>query len=134
LLKDLVGYNVPPKGTPPAPTESAVPSGTPLPPSSVPHLSVPEGCYIDVFAEELSGPRVIAFDPAGRMVVSETRAGRVSVLENKDQNGKADERRTLLNGLNRPHGLAFLEKDGTTYLYVAETNKVVRYSYDSGQG
>src|SRR3989344_8116091 len=74
---------------------------------------------MEVFAKDLTNPRVIAFDPQGRMLVSETSAGRVTLV--------SPERRVLLENLDKPHGLAFYEN----YLYVATVREVVRYPYDS---
>ena len=35
----------------------------------------PAGFSVEVYAKGLTGPRMIAFDPQGRMLVSETSAG-----------------------------------------------------------
>src|SRR3989344_9398248 len=72
-------------------------------------LSVPEGWKISLAADGLDGPRVVAFDPKGRILVSETKTGRVRVLEDIDKDGKFEDKNTLIKGLRSPHGLAFLE-------------------------
>lgn len=82
-------------------------------------LTVAEGYSLRIFTRDTINPRVMIFDHEGRMVVSEPSAGRISVYED----GK---RRTLLENMNRPHGLAFAGE----YLYVAETGQVLRYRYD----
>ena len=51
-----------------------------------------------------------------------------------DKNGIAEAKKTLLSGLNKPHGLAFYGSGNTTYLYVAETQQVARYTYDVKSG
>lgn len=109
------------------------PSKTPKP---VAFLKAPEGFVVSVFAKDLKDPRVIAFDPEGRMLVSEPAEGKVLVLEDKNKDGAADEKRVLLEGLNKPHGLAFYigPKTKTVYLYIAETNQVARYIYDEKSG
>jgi len=90
-------------------------------------LTVKEGYHIGVFANlEGSLPRVLAFDPGGTLLASIPGRGRIIVLPDRDKNGIADEVKTLLSGLNRPHGIAFFEDK----IYVAETDKVVRYDYD----
>ena len=78
----------------------------------------------------------MAFSPDGILFVSMPSAaglysgnrsgGTVFALPDYDQDGEVDEVRPVIAGLsNRPHGLAFY--DG--YLYLAEENRVSRYSY-----
>lgn len=114
-------------------TDSSQPSKTPIPAA---FLKAPEGFIISVFAKDLKDPRVIAFDSEGRMLVSETAEGKVLILEDKNKDGIADETKILLEGLNKPHGLAFYTdpKTKTVYLYIAETNQVARYKYDTKNG
>src|SRR5215470_17515231 len=45
---------------------------------------VPAGFKIELFAEGLSGPRIIRSAPNGDVFVAETHAGRIRVLRNKD--------------------------------------------------
>jgi len=125
LFKKLIGD----KG--PTPTESpAVTSKTELS-----FLNLPKEFEIYVAAKDLENPRVILFDAKSRMLVSETKANRVSILEDKDKDGNFETKRVLIDGLKLPHGLDFY-KDGKniTYLYIAETNQVVRYVYDVNKG
>ena len=69
------------------------------------------------------------------MLVSETKAGRVSVLEDKDKNGEFETKYILIGNLKSPHGLAFyIDDDKITYLYIAETQQVARYPYDINTG
>jgi glucose/arabinose dehydrogenase len=73
------------------------------------------------------------FDPAGNMLVSLTREGKVAALYDKDKDGKAEEQKIVIDGLSRPHGLAFKceEADGRECrLYVAEEREVAVYDYD----
>lgn len=128
LIKKLVGYNVPALNEP----KVVIPRED----QELSFLNIPEGFEISVVAKDLDNPRVILFDPKGRMLVSETKAGRVSILEDKDKNGDFENKRVLIEGLRLPHGLDFYEdvKSGTTYLYIAETNRVSRYSYDINSG
>jgi len=101
-------------------------------------LVLPDEFKIEIYADKLDGPRVIEFDNRGRMLVSQTKAGNVLIIEDKDKNGSIqdDEKSILLNNLKSPHGLAFYtnKKTNKTYLYVAETNQVNRYVYDITQG
>ncbi len=98
------------------------------------HLKISEEFEIGFFAKKLEDPRVIVFDPSGRVLVSETKMGEVLALEDKDGDGTVEKKRVVLSGLNKPHGLAFYNLGDTTYLYVAETQQVVRYVYDIEKG
>lgn len=101
-------------------------------------LTLPNGFKIETYADKLSGPRVIEFDGLGRMIVSQTEAGNVVIIEDKNKDGSIqdDEKSILLSGLKSPHGLAFYtdKTANKTYLYVAETNQVNRYVYDVTRG
>ena len=102
-------------------------------------LNIPGGFKILVVAKDLDNPRVILFDSAGRMLVSETKAGRVSILDPSTTLGAGDSfknKRVLIDNLKSPHGLDFYTdpKTKTTHLYIAETQQVARYSYDLKTG
>lgn len=95
-------------------------------PASLPQaerLQVPDGFRIEVVARGLSGVRMLAFSPDGRLFATQPRAGQVTVVPVGQGNPHP-----WATGLNRPHGIAF--HDGA--LYVAETNAVARWSYRSG--
>lgn len=94
-------------------------------------LSVAEPFHLQVFATGLSHARFMAVSGQGDVLVSRPRHGEV-VLLTRDHNGDglADARRVLLEGLQRPHGLAL--KDG--WLYVAESNAIGKVPFDSKNG
>lgn len=54
---------------------------------------------------------------------------RVTLLRDTDNDGRADERHVLLEGLNQPFGMAYV----APYLYVANTDGVMRFPYETGQ-
>lgn len=83
-----------------------------------PDLSVPSGFRIEVFAESLSGPRFIAFSPDGRLYVAERGAGRIVILVDSDQDGRADPPLVFAEDLGQPHSLAFHQ--GAWYVGVPE--------------
>jgi glucose/arabinose dehydrogenase len=95
-----------------------------------------ENVLIEIFADGLKKPRVIAFDSRGRMVVSEIEGGRVTMVQDLDGDGVAESKTTLLNELDNPHGLVFHidEESGKEYLFIAETRMVNRYEYDIENG
>lgn len=99
-------------------------------------LQLPEGFSISIFAKGLSTPRVIAFDDLGHMLVSIPSQGKIVALPDDNKDGKADKEITVVEGLNRPHGLylecmLFSGMDQNCFLFVAESHQVVRYRYKS---
>lgn len=107
--------------------------------SSVPgseFLKVPEGLEATIYAKSIPGARVMAFDSLGRMLVSETKEGKVVRLEDANKDGMLDPAVTLFSGLTSPHGLAFYQDPTSkkTYLYVSESQRVARYVYDVNSG
>lgn len=92
-------------------------------------LKVPQGFNISEFATDLQRPRIMLYAPGGEIFITESAPnGTVTVLSDKNNDGKADtERRKLIEGLDRPYGMAWWKE----YLYVADTASVKRYKYDS---
>ena len=91
-------------------------------------LVAPPGFGVGRFAEGLPGARFLRFTEAGDLLVSLPREGRIVLLE-RDANGdgRADGARTLIDGLNRPHGIEL--HDG--WLYVGETDAIGRVRFDA---
>ena len=123
FVKRLVGYNVPPLETPSLQISPEIKS-------EFGFLSIPSGFSVSAFSKDLKGPRVIEFDPNGVMLVSETGAGRVVALEDKDKDGRADNKKVILSGLNKPHGMVFKCNFTSCILFVAETDKITAYDYN----
>jgi glucose/arabinose dehydrogenase len=125
LLPERFAVNVPIRnalfGTPAAP---------PTPELVGARIRVPEGLSIGVFAE-LPRVRALRATPAGDLLASVPREGRIALLA-RDANGdgRADGVRTLLEGLNRPHGIDLHEG----WLYVGETDAVGRVRFDAQTG
>jgi glucose/arabinose dehydrogenase len=109
------------KGKAPAGGDSVDPAALPL--------KLPPGFALAIFARDLPGARVLALDPEGNLLLSLTSQGRVVALPDKNGDGAADTVATVLQGLNKPHGLAFGPGEEPR-LYVAETHRVSAYDYD----
>ena len=92
-------------------------------------LAYPEEFELSIFADDLTGPRVITFDPAGTMLVSLPSTGRVVALPDMDHNGRADRVVEVVANLKRPHGLAF-SREPQPRLLIAEEDRVVAYAYN----
>jgi glucose/arabinose dehydrogenase len=94
---------------------------------------VPPGFKIELFATGLSGPRIIRVAPNGDIFVAETHPGRIRVLRAADGASKPTENVIFASGLNRPFGIAFFPNGGNPrWVYVANTDGVVRFPYHSG--
>ena len=93
----------------------------------------PPHFHVDLFAGGLSMPRVIRVAPNGDIFVSETQAGRVRVFRGISPEGKPRETSVFASGFHEPYGIAFypLGKN-PQWLYVANTDSVVRYAYKAG--
>jgi glucose/arabinose dehydrogenase len=94
---------------------------------------VPPGFKIDLFAEGLNAPRIIRVAPNGDIFVAETRAGRIRVLRAADGAAKPDTNEIFASGLHGPFGIAFFPQgDNPRFVYVANTDNVVRFAYRPG--
>src|SRR6266542_3247794 len=86
-------------------------------------LTLPAGFTANVFAAGLTSPRFMAIGPGGTIFVTGMTGGQIYALPDRNSDGVADEVQVWADNLRQPHGLAFHEG----YLYVGETNRVVRF-------
>ncbi len=78
-------------------------------------------------------PRLIRAAPNGDVFVAESARGEILVLRGPTPDGRAAHRETFARGLDRPFGIAFYPPGGDPqWVYVAETDAVVRFPYRSG--
>lgn len=114
----------------------------------------PKGFAVEKFADGFENPRWVYVAPNGDVLVAESNtnlsvveqvggtiigasksnslkksADRISLLRDTNKDGFPDRRDTLLTGLNQPFGMLIIGK----WLYVANTDAVVRFPYKSGQ-
>lgn len=86
------------------------------------------------FAQGVTGARVIISDPNGVLLVSEPSEGAIVALPDADRSGVADSVVILIEGLNKPHGMALRCASGNMAdckLYVGETDKLTVFDYDA---
>ena len=96
-------------------------------------LSLPPGFKIDVYAKGLSGPRAMRVAPNGDIFLSEPQAGKVLVMRPSADGSTAATVETFAQGLVLPFGIQFYPSSSQPkWLYVAETNRLVRYPYKVG--
>ena len=93
-------------------------------------LQLPDGFRISIFAQGLGKPRVMEYDPLGNVLVSIPSQGKVVALPDRNNDGIADETITVIEGLNRPHGLATRCGKESCEFYIAESDQVAMYAYD----
>src|SRR5258708_4541326 len=113
------------------PSSANVSRVVPRPPAALPQ--VPAGFKIELFAEGLNGPRQMRVAPNGDIFVAETRAGRIRVLRAADDASKPSANEIYASGLRGPFGIAFYPSgDNLQWVYVANTDSVVRFPYRAG--
>jgi glucose/arabinose dehydrogenase len=96
-------------------------------------LKVPAGFKVAEFARGLDRPRLIRAAPNGDIFVAESHAGKIAVLRAPDGAAKPTRVETFASGLQLPFGIAFWPPGPSPqYVYVANTDSVVRFPYRNG--
>jgi glucose/arabinose dehydrogenase len=127
-------HKITPADLPPPYATKSVDEGPSLinrPPDAWP--KAPEGFTVQLYWSELENPRLIRTAPNGDLFVAESRPGRIKVLRGIAGGGKAQSAAIYATGLRQPFGIAFYPPGpNPQYLYVANTNSVVRFPYANG--
>jgi glucose/arabinose dehydrogenase len=93
---------------------------------------VPEGFRAHLVASGLENPRALRVAPNGDLFVANSKAGEVLALR-LAPDGSVTAREVFADGLNRPYGIAFHPPGpDPEWVYVANSNGVVRFKYDEG--
>jgi glucose/arabinose dehydrogenase len=97
-------------------------------------LRVPAGFRIEQYAVGFRNPRYLLTAPNGDIFVTESRTDIIKVLRDTDGDGKPNVTEVFAKeGLHDPFGTAFYPPGpDPQYLYVANTDGVVRFPYRSG--
>jgi len=118
---------------PPFATESAGNFAQVVPRPRGANLKVPPGFTVEEFANGLSEPRLVRVAPNGDIFIAESRAGRIRVMRAADGASKPDKVEIFASDLNLPFGIAFWPLGpNPQYIYVANTDSVVRFPYRKG--
>jgi glucose/arabinose dehydrogenase/cytochrome c2 len=98
------------------------------------NLMLPDGFTAEVFLDEgLSGPRAMVLAPNGDIFLAETQSGRVRVIRPNALRSAPQTIEIFAQGMLQPLGIAFYPAgDNPEWVYVAETNRVIRYPYQVG--
>src|SRR6476661_8456675 len=103
-------------------------------------LNLPEGFEIRVAAQGLKRVRFLTKSPDGRIFVTDmhdrtdNRKGAVYILDGFDpETGRFQAVIPYLTGLRNPNSVAFYtDPQGRHWLYLALTDRLVRYAYQAG--
>jgi len=96
-------------------------------------LQVPAGFRVELFATGFTQPRELRTAPNGDVFVADSQPGEIRVLHGLTKDGKAESVTLFASGLNRPFGIGFYPPGPSPhYVYVGNTNSVVRFPYRNG--
>ena len=89
--------------------------------------TVPAGFKIDIFATDFNEPRWLTVGPNGKDIfLADTHGGKIYVLRMPADGNGEGQKEEFLTGLDEPFGIAFHED----YIYVGDTDAVLRYKFD----
>jgi glucose/arabinose dehydrogenase len=96
-------------------------------------LHVPSGFTVKLLASGLNQPRLIRVAPNSDIFIAESGAGQIRVLRLSDAGDDVIANETFAFGLRLPFGIAFYPNgDDPQWIYVANTDSVVRFRYRNG--
>ena len=90
------------------------------------------GFSVSLFASGLRGPRRMRMAPNGDIFLAESNGGRITVLRAKPGADKVEQTSVFAEGLSQPYGIAFYPENDPRWVYVGNTDSVVRYPYKAG--
>ena len=151
-LPIVAGAQAPPKASTQPATRTQRPAATERNLRLIPHritlaggrvfeLYVPEGFDIKVAADGLKRVRFMARSPDNRIFLTDmynradNNRGKVYILDGFDaKTGRFEKVIPFLTGLRNPNSVAFhTDRNGVHWLYLALTEKLVRYRYSGGE-
>jgi glucose/arabinose dehydrogenase len=107
------------------------PDEVPRPSNAMP--LVPRGFKVELFAEGLKNPRLIRTAPNGDVFLAESNPGNIKIFRGISSSGKPEQTSVYATGLNKPFGIAFYPPGpNPQYVYVGNTDAVVRFPYKNG--
>ena len=94
---------------------------------------VPQGFDVALFASGFANPRYLLTAPNGDILVTESSANTIRVLRDSDGDGHPEINKRFARDLRQPFGLAFYPPGpDPEFLYVANTDGIVRFPYRNG--
>lgn len=93
----------------------------------------PNGFTVQQYATGLDNPRLIRTSPNGDFFLAESSSGKIKVFRGITPDGKPKDTSVFATGLARPYGIAFYPQgDSPQWVYVGNTDSVVRFPYHNG--
>ncbi|MFT3673682.1 PQQ-dependent sugar dehydrogenase [Aestuariivirga sp.] len=94
---------------------------------------LPPGFQAELIARDIESPRAMRIAPNGDLFVADSMANQIRIYR-FDDNGRVADSGIFIEGLNQPYGIAFYPpNDKPTYVYIANTDSVVRVPYKEGE-
>jgi glucose/arabinose dehydrogenase len=93
-------------------------------------LTTPDGFSVGIYAR-VDNARVLRFSNGGHLLVANPSKDQITILDpDVDGDRRSDNSRILIDGLNGPNGIDFLDD----WLYIAETDAIGRVAFDHNTG
>jgi glucose/arabinose dehydrogenase len=93
----------------------------------------PSGFSVQQYATKLDNPRLIRTAPNGDVFLAESNSGKIRVFRGINSDGKPGQAEVFATGLTEPYGIAFYPPgNNPQWIYVGDTDAVVRFAYRSG--
>ena len=93
----------------------------------------PPGFRVQLYASGFDNPRLIRTAPNGDVFLAESASGKILVLRGIIDDGTVRQMEVFASGLNKPFGIGFYPPGPEPqWVYVANTDSVVRFPYHSG--
>ena len=118
----------------PQPSEPSREFGTLIPRPAGVMPQAPAGFKVNLYADSgLNQPRQIRVAPDGDFFVADSGAGEIKVFRGITKEGKPEQVSVFATGLKQPFGVNFYPNgDNPSFVYVGNTNSVVRFPYRNG--
>ncbi|HLY41968.1 MAG TPA: sorbosone dehydrogenase family protein [Terracidiphilus sp.] len=92
----------------------------------------PKGFKVDLYTTGLDNPREIRTAPNGDLFLAESESGKIRVFRGVGKDGKPQQASVFAEGLHQPFGIAFYPKDNPQWIYIGDTDEIVRFPYHNG--
>ncbi|WP_315919108.1 sorbosone dehydrogenase family protein [Mesorhizobium sp. SP-1A] len=96
-------------------------------------LHLPPGFSAELVASGIRNPRAVRVAPNGDLFVADSRADQVRVYRLGQNGARPVEQGVFATGLHQPYGIAFHPPDDPKWVYVANSDSVVRFPYKDGE-
>ncbi len=93
----------------------------------------PAGFQVELYLDNLKGPRQIRMAPNGDFFVTETNAGEIKVIHGRGADGKPQQVETFATGQRGVFGINFYPPGpNPQWVYAGNTSSLVRFPYKNG--